>query len=210
MDRLPCPSYAIPGNHDSYPNSIWHEIFGYDRQYAVERGECVFIMADTFSKLPATGASGSDHSPLDEDFLRAQLQRYAGKKIFLCAHYLDAAPDNNRNFNDQIRKLLANSADVVCLFRGHTHANGITHMSEVFGNKKLIDIGGYGYDGQLVNGRWDFNIFDPEWAWGYQILDIYDDRIRTYHVKPAMDYTATNGQFHMPETIEGEITFPLK
>jgi hypothetical protein len=82
-------------------------------------------------------------------------------------------------------------------------------MGTAFGNKKIIDIGGYGYSGQLVNGKWDFNIFDPQWAWGYQILEIYDDHIRTYHVKPEMDYIATNGHFHMSETIEGETTFPL-
>ena len=136
--------------------------------------------------------------------MRSQLQRYAGKNIFLCAHYLDTAMENNRNFTPDIRKLLASNADMVCMFRGHTHANSVIDM----GSKKIIDIGGYGYDGQLVNGKWDFNIFDPKWAWGYQILEIYDDHIRTYHVKPAMDYIATNGEFHISETIEGETVFP--
>lgn len=204
MDRLPCPSYAIPGNHDSYSDLEWFKVFGYGRQFSVEFGECVFLMADTFAKLPATDASGSDHSLLDADFLRSQLQRYAGKNIFLCAHYLDTAPENNRNFTPGVRKLLASNADVVCMFRGHTHANSVIDIE----SKKIIDIGGYGYDGQLVNGKWDFNIFDPQWAWGYQILEIYDDHIRTYHVKPAMDYIATNGEFHIPETLEGETVIP--
>lgn len=205
LDRLPCPSYTIPGNHDSYPDSVWKEIFGYDRQYAVELGECVFLMADTFAKLPATGASGSDYSLLDEDFLRTQLQRFAGKKIFLCAHYLDTAPENNRNFTPGVCRLLADNADLVCMFRGHTHANSVSRLE----SKQILDIGGYGYDGQLVNGKWDFNMYDPRWAWGYQILEVYDDCIRAYHVKRAMDYAATNGQFHMPETVEDEICFPL-
>ena len=204
MDRLPCPAYAIPGNHDSYSDLEWFEVFGYKRQYAVEIGECVFILADTFSKLPASDASGSDHSFLDESFLRTQLQRYAGKKLFLCAHYLDTALENNRNFTPDVRQLLAKNADVVCMFRGHTHANSVTDMA----GKQVIDIGGYGYDGQLVNGKWDFNIFDPTWAWGYQILEIYDDHIRTYHLKPAMDYIATNGHFSITETVEDDITFP--
>ena len=81
-------------------------------------------------------------------------------------------------------------------------------MGEAYGNKKIIDIGGYGYSGQKVGNTWDFNIFDPAWAWGYQILEVYDDHIRTYHVKPAMDYKATNGEFHIAETIEGETSFP--
>ena len=28
MDKLPFHIYAIPGNHDSYPNDIWKEVFG--------------------------------------------------------------------------------------------------------------------------------------------------------------------------------------
>ena len=27
MDVLSCPAYAIPGNHDSYPNDIWKDVF---------------------------------------------------------------------------------------------------------------------------------------------------------------------------------------
>jgi len=209
MDPLPCPSYAIPGNHDSYSDEIWREVFGYDRQLAVEIGDTVFILADTFAQLPASGASGSGRSPLDEDFLRDCLAQYRGKKIFLCAHYLDTVAQDNATFSDSLRKCLADNKDLVCMFRGHTHVNTVIDMGEDFGGRKIIDIGGYGYDGQLVNGKWDFNIFDPQWAWGYQILEIYDHRIRTYHVKPAMDYAATNGDFHIDETVKGETEFIL-
>ena len=209
MEQLPCPAYAIPGNHDSYSDDAWAELFGYGRQYALEIGESVFVLADTFAAFPATGASGSGYSPLDEKFLRKCLDQYRGKRIFLCAHYLDDALEDNQSFTDQSRKLLAESRDVLCMFRAHTHRNEIIQMGAGFGHKKLIDIGGYGYDGQLVDGKWDFNVFDFQWAWGYQILEVYDDHIRTYHVKPAMTYIATNGTFPISETTEGEMTIPL-
>ena len=34
MDRLPCPAWALAGNHDSYPDEAWREVFGYGRQFA--------------------------------------------------------------------------------------------------------------------------------------------------------------------------------
>jgi predicted phosphodiesterase len=209
MDPLPCPSYAIPGNHDSYSNEDWRQIFGCNRQFAVEINDSVFILADTFAQLPATGASGSGYSPLDEVFLRDCLAQYRGKRIFLCAHYLDTNTENNITFSPALRKCIRDNQDLICMFRAHTHVNCVIDMAAPFGSKKIIDIGGYGYDGQLINGKWDFNIFDPQWAWGYQILEIYDDRVRTYHVKPAMHYVATNGDFDMTETIEGETEFIL-
>ena len=74
-------------------------------------------------------------------------------------------------------------------------------------DKKLVDIGGYGYCGRNVGGRWDFNTFDQSWAWGYQVLEIYDDTVRTYHVKTANRYIATNGCFDTVKTVEDEKKF---
>ena len=67
MDRLPCPAYAIPGNHDSYTNDIWKSVMGCDRRYSFEMGECAFIMDDSFAALPANPknpASGSIFTPM--------------------------------------------------------------------------------------------------------------------------------------------------
>lgn len=203
MDRLPCPAYAIPGNHDSYTNDTWKNIFGYDRQFAALFGDTVFIMADTFASVPAIGASGSAHTRLDGDFLQDCLEKYKGKRIFLCAHYFDA----DQSFDEKTKRIIRDSSDIVCLFRGHVHVSSVIELGREMGDKTLIDIGGYGYCGRNVGGRWDFNTFDQSWAWGYQVLEIYDDTVRTYHVKTANRYIATNGCFDTVKTVEDEKKF---
>jgi hypothetical protein len=74
----------------------------------------------------------------------------------------------------------------------------------------MIDIGGYGYSGQAINGGYTFNIFDFKWAWGYQIIEIYDDKVKTYHVKTKNRYVADNGIFDIDETVEGEEEYIIK
>lgn len=205
LDRLPCPSYALPGNHDSYTNDLWREVFGYNRQYVVQFGDTVFIMADTFADVPGHGAAGSAHTLLDETFLLECLEKYKGKKIFLCAHHFNA----DRTFAESTKQIIKENEDIVCLFRGHVHINDVIELGEAFGGKQLIDIGGYGYSGRKVDNKWEFNIFDFKWAWGYQIIEIYDDKIKTYHIKTGNKYIATNGVFDVTETIEGEVEYKL-
>jgi hypothetical protein len=127
--------------------------------------------------------------------LQQELHQHAGKKIFICAHHIEHAV-----FSDHAQQLIAENPDIKLLFRGHTHINDAIP----FADKTLIDIGGYAYNGMCIDGRWEFGIFDPTWAWGYQILEI-DDAICTYHVKPALEYHAANGHFSYPKTIENEI-----
>ena len=83
-------------------------------------------------------------------------------------------------------------------------------MGEECGDVKLFDIGGYGYAMHVIDGKYDFNVFDFKWAWGYQIVEIYDDKIRTYHVKTDNHYVATNGVFDVKETVEGETEYIIK
>ena len=207
MDRLPMPSYALPGNHDSWPNEMWKEMMGYDREYAVEFGDCVFVMADTFASTPCNPKDpygGSPINPIHDDFLRECLEKYKGKKIFICAHHIDGY-----RITDEGKKLIKESGDVVFMFRGHVHINSVTDMGEECGNVKLFDIGGYGYAGQVYDGKYTFNVFDFQWAWGYQIIEVYDDKIKTYHVKVDNKYIADNGVFDVAETVEGETEYAL-
>ena len=202
MDRLPCASYAIPGNHDSWPNEIWKEMMGQDRRYSVEIGDSAFIMEDSFANVPALPndpASGAGFTPMDADFLRSCLQKHKGKHIFLCAHHIHAAKNS---FSEECRQLLRESEDLIWLFRGHTHVAAVYEGREGAGGKTLIDIGGYGYEGVQIDKRWDFNVFDEKWAWGYQILEIYDDKICTYHVRTANEYRATNGNVSVDTCVE--------
>ena len=203
LDRLPVPSYAIPGNHDSWPNDLWREMMGTDRQIALELGDCAFILADTFPHTPATKGANPAVPP-DGEFLRANLEKYKGKRIFICAHYLDRAL-----FTEMTKRLICESGDVVFMYRGHTHANSVIDMGEEYGNVKLFDIGGYASGGRVLDGIDDPNFFKLETAWGYQILEIHDDHIKTYHIKPAMRYLATNGVFNVEETVLDDVEYKL-
>ena len=203
MDRLPCPAYALPGNHDSYTNEIWKSVMGYDRKYSLEIGDSAFIMDDSFSAVPANPknpASGSPFTPTDAAFLSDCLKKHAGKKIFLCSHYFNHS-QKDLSLSEECRTLIENSSDLLMMFCGHTHVNTVTSAL----GKQLVDIGGYGYSGKFIDGRYDFNIFDKAWAWGYQILEIYDDSVKTYHVTTDNTYFATNGVFEIEKYVSDEI-----
>jgi hypothetical protein len=99
------------------------------------------------------------------------------------------------------------------MFRGHTHHDGIVATDERWGNKPLIDIGGYAYNGICTpQGKWVFSRFDFAWAWGYQILEWEDGAgtALTYHVKPAYRYIAENGIFHINRTLSSMMTLSVR
>lgn len=187
MDKLPCPVFAIPGNHDSYPNDLWKEVIGTDRQLVIEFGNYVFLMADNFNNSPADSASGSKYTPTDVEWLNENLKKYKGKKFFLCSHMFRTKESET----DEFKKLVRETDDIIALYRGHTHINEVID----FQGKPLIDIGGYAYNGCCIDDEWIFSIFDPKWAWGYQMLEIDDEKATTWHVKPSIFYKAQNGDF---------------
>ncbi len=189
MDKLPCPAYALPGNHDSIPNEMWRDIFGYDREYSIKIGNNVFLMLDTFKNIPATAACGGRFTGFDYDFIKKELSKYTdNENIFICCHYTreEKEPD------------FPEIPNLRCLFRGHTHeAESLT-----FHGKPLYDIGGYGYNGIHIDGRgYTFNIFFPECAWGYNMLEIEDDKFKVWHKTVKMTYVAENGTFEVEEKI---------
>lgn len=202
MDKWSFPSYAIPGNHDSYPDELWREVFGNSRQFSVKIGNAAFILLDTFRDLPAKGASGGAFTPVDIEFLKRELEKYPTEKIFLCAHYF---PEKGM---EDLTQILDEHDRIVCLFRGHTHINE-TLRCEAYGDRYLIDIGGYGYQGECVDGKWLFDRFDPSWAWGYQVVEWNDTTLHTYHVKPERCYKGRNGVFSYPGAIEDELVINL-
>ncbi len=189
MDKLPCVSYALPGNHDSIPNDMWHDIFGYDREYSVKIGNNVFLMLDTFKNIPATAACGGRFTGFDREFIEKELAKYTdNENIFICCHY--TREEKEPDFPD--------IPNLRCLFRGHTHENEVLS----FHGKPLFDIGGYGYNGVNIEGRgYTFNIFFPECAWGYNILEIEDDTLKVWHKTVKMTYHAENGVFEIEEKI---------
>lgn len=192
MDKLPCPVYAIPGNHDSYPNDMWKKAVGTDRQFVIDCDNFVFLMMDNFNNSPADSASGSKYTPTDVEWLKDKIEKYSNKKLLLCAHMFRT----NETETDEFKKIVRETDNIVALFRGHTHIDEVID----FEGKPLIDIGGYAYKGFCIDDEWIFSIFDPKWAWGYQMLEIEDEKITTWHVKPPIFYRAQNGDFDFEET----------
>lgn len=205
MKQLPCPCYALPGNHDSYPDADWIQLFGYGRQFSVKIGDAAFIALDTFAQVPAADASGAAFTDVDITFLKLELEKYPQEKIFLLSHYF--LPERN----DALAQLVNNDPRIVCLFQGHTHINRVLRPS-CLQEKPLVDIGGYGYQGECVEGKWIFSRFDPSWAWGYQVLQWDAETVQTYHIKPPRTYQGSNGTFSYPGAVEDrlELSHPGK
>lgn len=196
MDKLPCPAYAIPGNHDSYPNDMWKDAVGTDRQFELELDDFVFLMCDNFNNSPADSASGSKYTSTDIKWLKENLEKHKGKKFILCSHMFRTQESET----DEFKKIVRECDDIIALYRGHTHIDEVID----FQGKPLIDIGGYAYKGFCIDDEWIFSVFDPKWAWGYQILEIGDE-VTTWHVKPHIFYKAQNGDFDFEETITKKI-----
>lgn len=204
MDVLSCPAYAIPGNHDSYPNDIWEKVFGYGRQFSLKIKDAAFILLDTFEQVPATSASGSAYTGVNMDYLKNELEKYPDGPIFLCSHYF-----HEKDYTEEFLDLLKNNKRITCLFDAHSHISKIFPIAEHIKQSK-VNIGGYGYNGKYLGDHvWDFNSFDEAWAWGYEVLEWNNEEAHVYHVKPAYKYIATNGVFDYPGTIENELTIKL-
>ena len=182
--------YALAGDHDSYTNDEWKAIMGCDRQYSVEVGNAVFIMLDNFAATHATSNSGSEYDGIDIDFLTTELAKYPGKSIFLCSHYY--APNKDTENDAAFMALLNQYDNIVCMFRGHSH-NSAYYSAGSLGGFPIIDIGGYAYNDKAYvtndDGTKNFNVFDKDYAWGYQVLQWNNSTAHVYHVKNARDYT---------------------
>lgn len=195
MELLPCPAYAIPGNHDSHPDEVWQEVFGYSREFTLKFGNLAFIMLDNFNSIPAHSASGAPYTPTNVEFLKKELAALGDAKIFLCAHHISEEKES-----EEFKRIVREDDRIIGMFRGHTHLNKILTY-ESLGNKPLIDIGGYAYMGKKIENTYVFSIFDKSWAWGYQIVEVFEKEIKIRHVTPAITYHASNGIFDIPYSV---------
>ncbi|MBE6612981.1 MAG: hypothetical protein E7632_10860 [Ruminococcaceae bacterium] len=200
FDALPCPVHAIPGNHDSYPDQLWREIFGTPRQYSLDFGDFGVIMLDTFANTPCKDASGSHYSGIDRAFVAKELVKFGSNPVLLCAHHV-----NDQQVDWDFAMFCKAHPNIRAIFRGHTHKSAVLPFTSQ-SILPLIDIGGIAYDGFCLGGRWTFGIFNESWAWGYQILE-FDGRFTSWHVKPPHRYVAENGIYDFPGEISAKISF---
>lgn len=204
MDQFACDAYALPGNHEGYPNATWNEMFGYDRQYSFKIGDTAFIMLDTFNDIPVDSPSGSDYTGIDTEWLEQELEKYPTEQIFICTHYIDST-QADYTFN----KILRENDRIVCAFMGHSHGNELL-LPDSMSGRFLVNVSGYAYKGKETNGVWQFNEFDEAWAWGFGVLEWNDTEAHYYHVKYPRKYVGSNGTFDYAGAIEDEVTIKFE
>lgn len=203
MDKLGCDSYALPGNHDSYPNDMWYDIFQYDRQYSVKIGDAAFIMLDTFQGGVAKDGGGSPYTGVDIEWLEQELKKYPTENIFLCTHGL-----SQKKHDPKFTEFLAKNERVVCVFVGHIHKNEVMRLKEL-DDRYLINVSGYCFINEIRDGKWVFDRFHEECAWGYGVLEWNETEMHYYHVKNPRIYKGSNGIFDYQGAIEDELLIPF-
>lgn len=194
--QLPCDTYALPGNHDSYPNARWNEIFGYNRQYSVKIGDAAFIMLDTYNDVPMGSPDGSDYTGIDVEWLEQEIAKYPTEQIFICAHYLDT-----QEKNADLQKLLSENERIVCMFMGHTHGNEV-FQAENLDERYVVNVSGYA----CMNGE----TYDDALAWGFGVLEWNETEAHYYHVKYPRTYKWNKNTINFAGAIENEITMKFK
>lgn len=218
QNDLSVPSYALAGNHDCYTSAEWNDIFGYERQYVVTvKGkdgapDAKFIMLDMFEEGTVSSATGSAYTGMNQEcyeFLKAELEKEFSGPTFLCSHYF-RTPFSEDEMGSEFYNLLNQHPNVQCLFHGHSHYNDVITSSNIPG-KYVVNTGGYAFDPNAYDGVYNFNRFDVNYAWGYQVLEWSDQWVRIYHVKPARSYVDSSGVTHTIEEtlIEDKICFSL-
>ena len=204
MLKFPCVSYALPGNHDSHANDIWHGVFGYNRQHSVKIGDSAFVLLDTYRTGDTVSAAGAPYTGVDVEWLERELEKYPTERIYLCSHYF-RSDENNERFEEVLKR----NDRIVCCFHGHTHKNNI-RILEKWSEKPMIDLGGYAYQGEQVEKTWRFDRFDETWAWGFGVLEWNDTEAHYYHIKNPRRYVGRNGCFDYVGAVENEITINFK
>ncbi len=198
-DELGIDVRVIAGNHDTYFDSKWVEMFGYHRQYTYVDGDNVFIMADTYeddkdSMADGNKANGNKCIGFDLPWIESELQKYPDKNIFICSH-------NAGKCAQDIVDVISKYPNVLAFFQGHTHHytnSKLFNTNNYKTNIPLIDTGGFSY------GSWDNKSFDCECTneyctdiknclWGFQIVETSKDTAVSYRVDVANRYEMVGG-----------------
>ena len=167
--RFPLPCYMIPGNHEQYGPQAWAEITGNPREFALEYGDTLFLMADTFG-----GGLDPDHdhdgcyTGLNTAFITEMLEAYPEKQVILCAH--DLIPERE---GEEARKLIFENPRILCAFTGHTHRDNTRLLPAQWRSLPVFYSGDFSYHG----GR------GGEKNWGYRILELSEKGLSTEYIR---------------------------
>lgn len=168
LEKLHCPFYAVPGNHDHADAAVWTSAFGYPDNHSFEKEGVAFIMANT------ADTKGNYVCP-DATYLKASLDKYrAIKTVFIVLHIPPHkwVPENTFYTEcSEILQLFTQYPNIKAVFHGHDHEQ----------------------DGMFYTGNKLPHFFDAHYggSWGtnykgYRIVEVYsDDSIRTFQVNAS-------------------------
>lgn len=184
--------FVLAGNHDSFLNDKWREMFGTDRQYSFRIGNMAFIMLDTFGSAGSLKKSeGTDYVGINRTWLAGEMAKYRDCRVILCAHYFANM--------DELKALSTQYSNIIGFFHGHTH---LYEAVDVGNGTMCINDGGFSYAAfASETGVWDFSFLDPRSAWGYSIVEwTADDSVCvSYRTAIAMNYQASNMTYTVAE-----------
>ena len=177
--------YVLAGNHDSFLNEKWKEMFGTDRQFSFKIGNMAFIMLDTFSDQGSNSkGNGTSYVGIDKTWLASEMAKYRNCKVVVCSHYF--------NSMKELKELSDQYSNIIGFYHGHTH---LYEAVDVGNGTMCINDGGFSYTAfASEGGEWNFEYLDPRSAWGYCILEWTADNSRcvSYRTTLAITYEATN------------------
>ncbi len=177
--------YVLAGNHDSFLNEKWKEMFGTDRQFSFKIGNMAFIMLDTFSNQGSNSkGNGTSYVGIDKTWLASEMAKYRDCKVIVCSHYFGSMKE--------LKELSDRYSNIIGFFHGHTH---LYEVVDVGNGTKCINDGGFSYTAfTSESGDWNFEYLDPRSAWGYCIVEWSEDNSRcvSYRTSLAITYEATN------------------
>jgi hypothetical protein len=206
--ELNVPILLVAGNHDSYPNDMWLAFYGRDRQFVWEnpKNGDVFLMLDSYNTAngnTALGGSGSKWTGIDEVWIEEQLEKYKDREnVFLATHWFGREGDSGSAEEiAQLNSLIAKSPNVRAMFDGHSHDYKIHKLSS---GRYIINDGAYSYDciRDETLGKYNFDNLRLSNLWGFHILEVTDETVRSYQINTEHTYTcdpiSANTQYYVP------------
>lgn len=192
QDELGIPVGIIGGNHDSYPDDVWLEFAGREKQFSMVFGDTAIIMMDTYDTDPSKGSKDDGNMAngvackVDIEWITAELEKYKDmERVIIGSHYFGGSAE--------LGAVVKNYDNVICMLDGHTHHHLVGTYSST--DVTYVNTGTYSY------GSFNGSDFDGVCKtcgaygciWGFQIIETTDDSASTYRIDSDRTYTFGSG-----------------
>ncbi len=197
--KLPIEIRMIAGNHEQYGEKTWERLTGgYRRQDCYVCGDYLFLLLDTYAADldPSVHSDGTYCGIPDTTAICQTMEKYPGKKVILCAHYLDLNTEKENShtpFLDMVAQ-----GKFLCAFAGHTHLSDIWTWKD-YGDFREIFTGNY----------WQNESKPCDPLWGFREVLLYEDRIESNYITPAGSIFRDGREFRYPYGKRDPIVVPV-